>query len=74
MTIKMNGHLLRVDPNNVCGIGVLKNNKLGFGMYNRSTVQMDLPNNITPEGIDRILKTIAQALENDLKSDYDFMS
>lgn len=67
MTIKMNERLLKVDPNNVCGVGIVKNKKLGFGMYNRSTIQMDLPNNITPEGIDKILKTIAQALENGSK-------
>ena len=67
MTIKMNKRLLRIDPNNVCSIGILKNYKLGFGTYDRVSVQMDLPNNITPEGIDKILKTIAQALENGSK-------
>ncbi len=68
MTIKMNGRLLRIDPNKVCGVGRRKDtNRLCFGMYNRDLVYIDLPTNITSEGIDKIMKTLAQALENDWK-------
>lgn len=66
MTIKMNKHLLKINPNNICGVDINKNNnQLRFGTYSRQIMCMEFPVNITQEGIDTILKTIAQALEND---------